>query len=762
MKFSKVTTITLLLLVFANLGASNQVTFDNLDPEEDDRIESESDITFEAEITSEVDADIQYFLNEEEIGPEFQINADSTETLTHTEENVRSSRYTWYARATYEQDGETQTETSEEKDFTVYSNIVVDTENEWLEGTHQSTSTDMLNNVGALQQGFIDGDTNTDSTVPYQELSGFWRYLPNEEEYADFSGNNLNPVTQNNIIPDIGILDGDAGEFDPSDSSYVEVPDSEELNPNEFTVSAWIYKTKQGESHILNKADRDEGSGYSLLIDRTGGTNRAGFYTYSDGEESRLLSADEVPEQEWVHIAGTYREEDESNLYINGERVTNFEEEDRPLEYEPNTNSLLIGTDEAESRGNFFEGQIDHPMVFHTHLTDREVGRLAFNDLDDGSDSRYDQVFDVGKPVEWDQLRVENDLMADTGLEAVFLPQGDENTGNSFELDGSGSFREFSLLEDTESALFRLNGVVNDMENTWSAVEFEIQFIEKFFNFEASDLELNNTDPVEGETVEATATVENLETGDADVPLEFKVEGKVDGSFEELALNEAVFETSGEDQTTVSLEWEAVQGPNEVTITADPDNTIEETDESNNERTETLNVPIYGNIYGQVNETITLSDEENVVFERSGTPEGVVYFADIDSDFDFSDLEPVPSAEDLEKVDEKLETSSFEDNIENTWSSDGDFVQTEDYPFYDDSVPVVESTEDSSFTTGIFYEDEDGEGIDNTDTMVFSSQIREDTDGVFEGFYNYEAKIPSQLETSDGSNEKIELYRQLK
>jgi hypothetical protein len=113
----------------------------------------------------------------------------------------------------------------------------------------------------------------------------------------------------------------------------------------------------------------------------------------------------------------------------------------------------------------------------------------------------------------------------------------------------------------------------------------------------ASDITLSPEDPVAGETVTITATIENLGTGNVtDVIVEFW-----DG---DSWIGNATLSLEAGANGTVSVEWEATAGDHDLRVVVDPDNMIAEQDETtNNEATKSITVEP---------ETVAAEDDDDI------------------------------------------------------------------------------------------------------------------------------------------------------
>ncbi|MEK6918073.1 MAG: LamG domain-containing protein [Nanoarchaeota archaeon] len=182
--------------------------------------------------------------------------------------------------------------------------------------------------------------------------------------------NNLqDSVGANSGTPQGGGVSYQTGKFGQAvnltSSSYISVPDSLSLNPqNGITIAAWE-NSQSGDYPIVGKTNYTNGVflyGYQL--------------TYGPGKDLhfRIASSDlgsaGAPGSNWIHVVATY---DESMMILYADGVS--------FNTNINTNNILDSTDPLEIghsvRGPyFFNGKIDEVMIFDRALTAQQVQGL--------------------------------------------------------------------------------------------------------------------------------------------------------------------------------------------------------------------------------------------------------------------------------------------------------------------------------------------------------------------------------------------------
>ena len=109
-------------------------------------------------------------------------------------------------------------------------------------------------------------------------------------------------------------------------------------------------------------------------------------------------------------------------------------------------------------------------------------------------------------------------------------------------------------------------------------------------------------------------------------------------------------------------------------------------------------------------------------------------------------------AGDFDDVDALLSMSNFEDSVKNIFTSDGNTPKdTVDFILHQknvSSVPIVNSTNNTNFVTGILWDTSDDTNgqysqADRED-LVFVTKVNQDAAGAY-GVYDYEIRIPARL-----------------
>jgi len=209
----------------------------------------------------------------------------------------------------------------------------------------------------------------------------------------------------------------------------------------------------------------------------------------------------------------------------------------------------------------------------------------------------------------------------------------------------------------------------------------------------------------------------------------------------------------------------------------DPDNTISETNETNNNASKLINVSAWQKYYGNVSGNLSLRDQPGNYFSNWGWAgsEGNVFITNVSS-LNFSSLSALgrnkdgtPAQSNFSRADQLLSltpgnknaTGFANNNITQLFSTDGTSPRnTTSFTVYGrtiTNVSIVNSTnvtnftsvENATFVTGVFWDttkdDSDGEYGDDGEDLVFITKINVGKTGLVATAHDYEIAVPSSL-----------------
>jgi hypothetical protein len=163
-------------------------------------------------------------------------------------------------------------------------------------------------------------------------------------------------------------------------------------NTNKASVAAWIYPTCTKCDHeifAISTANKDKNlSSASRLALRTGKSGKLIVMARSIDEPTNAMIALSTPKNfiemnKWSHVAAiVHYDENRFQMFINGEEIeTTWNKEVKfQSARTPNTppENIVIGS-EDDSKSNFYEGKITHPLIIDKALSSSNIEKL-FND----------------------------------------------------------------------------------------------------------------------------------------------------------------------------------------------------------------------------------------------------------------------------------------------------------------------------------------------------------------------------------------------
>ena len=202
---------------------------------------------------------------------------------------------------------------------------------------------------------------------------------------------------------------------------------------------------------------------------------------------------------------------------------------------------------------------------------------------------------------------------------------------------------------------------------------------------------------------------------------------------------------------------------------------MDEIIEDNNKNNNTLQVPGYSYLYGHVENNIYLanSDNESIYYYLDlANVTGNILALDEGSTIGFGALQAIGRdvdnnsvSNDFNDTDQALNMSKYNDSIRWVYTRNTDTpIATKSMTIFDrliNNIPVVNSTNTSSFQTGILWDMSDGGGqYDGTQDILFITEINQDKTGAY-GTYDYEIRIPTNLRDYVAAGNNVDLYWEL-
>ena len=291
-----------------------------------------------------------------------------------------------------------------------------------------------------------------------------------------------------------------------------------------------------------------------------------------------------------------------------------------------------------------------------------------------------------------------------------------------------------------------------------------------------STIKFSKLNPIENEEIVINASIENKGcSGTTNFSASF-YEG---APLESYLIGSKNISIGGLSSKIVNVSWSARMGPTKIFVWGDSNNSISESDETNNKGNKTINVDGWQNFYGNVSVDKVLADSSfsnmSLWFNESSLS-GNVFIADTESNIDWGKLEAIgktktgeKSNNDFAEIDNLLDMDEFQDSVSNVFSINKNPKETGNFLVHKRNitgVPIVNSTTNGNFKTGILWDtSDDSNGEFNTndkEDLVFVNKIRRDTEGKY-GVYDYEMRVPARLrEYYNTDSEDYYFYYSLK
>ena len=207
-------------------------------------------------------------------------------------------------------------------------------------------------------------------------LVGYWRLGEASGTVADdIAGTSDGAYVGGPTLGQAGALSGDADTapaFDGVDDR-VEIPDSNALDLNGFSVEAWVYLTSYGTTStyrtIMMKGASAAERNFGLWL--TAGTNGQVHYSFGSGAGFQSSnSATLLPLNSWQHIVFVHQPGTKNQLYINGRLDAEYATTATPV-----TSTAPVWIGGAGSTYGFITGRVDEPAVYNAALSAAEVAR---------------------------------------------------------------------------------------------------------------------------------------------------------------------------------------------------------------------------------------------------------------------------------------------------------------------------------------------------------------------------------------------------
>jgi hypothetical protein len=234
--------------------------------------------------------------------------------------------------------------------------------------------------------------------------------------------------------------------------------------------------------------------------------------------------------------------------------------------------------------------------------------------------------------------------------------------------------------------------------------------------------------------------------------------------------------TAGESRN-LTVNYTATLGTMQIWVIADRANVILEENELNNNASGYIVVGLWHYAMGNTKDRLVITDAQlGLLFdwELDNSTNSNIFVVDSDSDINWRELQALgrdisnsSAFNDFAELDVKLNSTGFADSINSTYTTGGAVKEVSSFTIYSKSVnnvPVVNSTDNSNFKTGILWDYGDGNTEYNgTQDIVFLTKMQNQLLGYNTTNYDYEIRIPATLRSYVGPTlDSVEFYMELK
>jgi hypothetical protein len=325
--------------------------------------------------------------------------------------------------------------------------------------------------------------------------------------------------------------------------------------------------------------------------------------------------------------------------------------------------------------------------------------------------------------------------------------------------------------------------LVSDADATADTLTVNCSILAPDLRINSTNITFSDSAPTEDETVTITAGIYNDGTYQAtDAIVSFYEGNYTTGT--QIGDNHTITLGPGQ-STTVQQNWTAKKGTYDMYVVLDPpidsNGTITESDESNNFAYKNIQVQMWTIFVGNVTGRLVLQTAQNesiISWDVTDTTTSLIYVADTDSDVDFNSLAAFSRnttgsymADDFTELDSAIGASDYPDSVNLTFTSGGSPITTTTFNVFGNQitdVPIVNSTNSTTFVTGIFWDTSDDSNsnnqYDNTskEDILFVTMVNQSKQGMY-GTYDYEIRVPASLKDYGGPDyATVKFYAEIK
>jgi len=296
-----------------------------------------------------------------------------------------------------------------------------------------------------------------------------------------------------------------------------------------------------------------------------------------------------------------------------------------------------------------------------------------------------------------------------------------------------------------------------------------------------ADIVFSNYTPVENQTIIVNATVFNLGLLNAtNVTVQFwRGDPSAGGT---ILLNVTIPNLGIGENVTINLtNYTTIIGLNQLYVLVDPpiatNGSIRESNETNNIAHNDVNVGLFEVFAGGQAGILRIADVGIISayeWNQSEITGSNVFVTDTESAINFNNLQAIGlnrtngtnvGTNDFVEIDTALGTSTLNDSVNRTYTVSGNplgYMNLTAFKKRIDFVPIINSTNTTSFVTGILWDTTGGaNAYSGTQPILFVSVMNQSQQGKY-GIYDYEIAIPAKLRDYVAGGGTVTFYTELR
>jgi len=289
--------------------------------------------------------------------------------------------------------------------------------------------------------------------------------------------------------------------------------------------------------------------------------------------------------------------------------------------------------------------------------------------------------------------------------------------------------------------------------------DLEVSSIDIFFNTSIFEEQANIT---------VFANITNIGTASASSILVRFYEVIVGGSISQIDVDRTISTLAPSQNTTVNVTFRFSIGLHEIQVAIDPLGSIGEQNETNNNASVNITIPLNHFITGNITGALKIQNFANRTiysWDTSQASSGTILVIDSDSSITWTNLTALGrnitggnASNDWAELDSAINATNLTDSVNRSYTFNEVPIALSSYILFSrtvSNVSITNSTNSTSFVTGILWDmsdDRPGSGngqYNGSEDLIFVSQTNRTQLGKY-GYYDFEVRVPSRLRQYKG------------